>query len=217
MWISLCFFTYIIHGIMQYKKLITIIALIVFMYLPVMGQTDRDYIINCIREKGECHNVAITQTGGNAMLYGRNGWCAKDCPADFINKLQELQEKGIQIKDFQITENGNWFILWGNNGVSGNDIPQRLEEKIRYNGQIDNVIYSISLNDEGDWAVITENYYSASSNEFLRFLKNGEDNHGKLLTVCVTDVALVAVYENGCEFFGEVPEDLKDTIANAPF
>lgn len=201
---------------MKYSRLVISFVLTLFVYLPAMAQTDREEIINCITEQGECHNVAITQTGGNAMLYGKNGWCAKDCPADFLEKLKELQEKGKQIKDFQITEEGRWFILWGDNGVSGHDIPQKLEEKIRL-GNLFEPITSISLNDVGDWVLITENYYSASSQSIMDYLREGEDNYGELWTVCLTDNALAAVYENGYRWFGDVPEDCKEAAREVPF
>ncbi|MBO4307639.1 MAG: hypothetical protein J5848_04930 [Bacteroidales bacterium] len=179
--------------------------------------TSRGYIKDCIRERGECHNVAITKTGGDAMINGRNGWCAKNCPTDFVSKLRELHDKDKPIKDIQITENGSWVILWGDNGVSWHDIPQKLEDKIRHYNDIGETINSISLNDVGDWVIVTDNYYSASSQSIMDFLREGESNHGELWTVCLTDDALAAVYENGYRWFGEVPEDCKDAAREVTF
>jgi hypothetical protein len=93
-----------------------------------------------------------------------------------------------------------------------NNIPYSLEQKIREYNQKGEVITSVTFNDAGNWIVITTNYYSASHTDVLKWLEEGGNTYGQLWAACVTDDALVAVFEEGYKFIGNVPETLKKAL-----
>lgn len=178
------------------------------------GQTSREYIRNAIRGWGECRNVAITRTNGDLALYGRNGWAQQGCPSSLVRAIRELRNDSEYIDDIQLTESGRWVILFGNNGCQWSNIPYSLEKKLRQFNNDEEVITAITLNDSGDWAVITQNYISASSDAIQEWLHEGTKTHGALWTACITDDGMVAVYENGYRFYGNVPDDLRRALRN---
>lgn len=202
------------------KKLIkcmSLIALFIAITTPTMAQGSREHIRNAIKRHGECRNVAITKTGGDLMLYGRNGYASKGCPSSLTNRLSDLHDQGEYIDDVQLTENGSWLILWGNNGVSWNDIPYSLEKKIREYNDAGEVINTITFSDDGDWIIITNKKYSDSSSRYLDWLREGERQHGELWTAHITDDAIVAVYENGFKYGGDVPSSLREKAHTVTF
>ena len=191
-----------------------IFALIVSIISAGYSQSgcDRTYIRNKIRDYGECKNVAITKSNGDVMLYGRNGWAATSCcPSGLQNALRELHDKSELIDDIVLTENGKWLILYGNNGFKGSGVPDNLWRKIT--GDFRNeVVLSATFNDYGDWIIITKDYYSSSSTWIQNWLIDGANDYGQLWAACVTNDAMVAVYEHGYSFYGNVPEKLKTAL-----
>lgn len=148
------------------------------------------------------------------MLYGRNGWAANGCPTGLTNSLNELNERNEYIDDIQLTEGNRWLILYGNNGFLWNDIPYSLERKLREYNNNDEVVLSVTFNDDGDWIIITKDHYSASDQRIVDFLQEGARMYGMLWSACITDDALVAVYENGYNTIGNVPITLKNALRN---
>ena len=172
----------------------------------------REYIKEHIRSNRECKNVAITKRNGDLMLYGGNGWAAKGCPEGLVTALHELNEQNVIIKDVQLTENGSWLIIYGGNGLRWSNIPYDLERKIREYNENHEEITSITFNDSGDWIVISEKLYNSSHSNILNWLTEGVKKYGHLRAACLTDDALVAVYDGGYRFFGNVPESLKEAL-----
>lgn len=195
----------------------SVFAILLTMAIPSMAQSSREHIRTAIKSNGECRNVAITRTGGDLMLYGRNGYASKGCPSSLINKLSELHDDGEYIDDVQLTEEGSWLILYGDNGLYWNGIPKSLERKLREYNEAGEVINTVTFNDDGDWIIITDTKYSASDSDYLEWLRDGEDQHGELWTAHITDDALVAVYENGYKWVGNVPSDLKEEARTVEF
>lgn len=191
------------------KLLILFVA--TFSCYSVSAQS-REYIRNSITQWGECRNVTITEYNGDIALYGKNGYSMYGCPAGLNDAIKELHQDGEYIDDVQLTENGRWVILYGNNGIMWNNIPYSLEEKLREFNQRGEVITSVTFNDAGNWIVIGEDYISSSHNEITEWLSSGMDEYGSLWAACVTDDAMVAVYENGYLYFGNVPESLKEAL-----
>ena len=174
----------------------------------------RSYIREAIKEWGECRNVAITKTNGDIALYGHNGCARSGCPRDLSDAITELNNEEEYIDDIQLTENGNWLILYGDNGLRWRGSPYSLERQIRDANNNKEVITSITFNDAGNWIVITTKYFIASNSEVTSWLKDGYDEYGQLWAACVTDDAVVAVFERGYKFIGNVPEDLKTALRN---
>lgn len=198
-----------------YLSLLTIIAFMLFIAIPSDADAqgrNRNYIKERIREYGECRNVAITKRNGDLMLYGENGWAASGCPKGLTEALRKLHDNGEYINDVQLTENGCWLILYGDNGIEWNDIPYSLEKKLReWNNNLE-VITSVSFNDDGDWIAVSENYISASSTEIQDFVAEGMDSYGGVWATCVTDDAIVVVYEEGYRTVGNIPSTLMSKL-----
>ncbi len=180
--------------------------------LSLSAQSSRTYIKNAIKEWGECRNFAITKSNGDLDLYGRNGCARSGCPDELNNTITKLNNAHEYIDDVQLTEDGRWLILYGNNGFRWNDIPYSLERKLREFNAKKEVVISVTFNDEGNWIVVTKNYISSSDNEIQQWLKEGMEQYGGVLTVCLTDDSIVAVFEEGYKFVGNVPETLKAAL-----
>lgn len=173
----------------------------------------RDFIRNSIKKYGKCNNVAITRTGGDVMIYGRNGYALSEgCPKALGEALEKLNANSEHIKDVQLTEEGRYLVLYGTNAMIWNDVPAAMEKKMREYNDKGYTITSASFNDSGDWVIIAEEYYSSSSTELQEWLNGGLEKFGALWAVCVTDDAAVACYEKGYRFLGDVPQDLKDSL-----
>jgi hypothetical protein len=194
------------------KKLILLILIISIQNLS-FGQ-GRKFLRDKIIEWGSCKNVAMTLTGGDLALNGKNGFASQKIPTSMYNKLEELNEKNLLIDDVTLTENNNWIILWGNNGFYSYGSPTSLTKKLREWNNEGEVINSITFNDNGEWIVISDKKFSASSGKIVDWLKEGESKHGELWAACMTNDALVAVYSRGYKFLGKVPEKLKKKLTS---
>lgn len=199
-------------------KKVTIYRFVVLLFFVAFtisaSARDRSYIRDRIKEYGSCRNVAITKTNGDLMLYGRNGWAADGCPSELTKRLHELHDDGEYIDDVQLTESGEWLILWGDNGMSWSDVPYGLEKKMREYHDRGDVITSVTFNDSGDWLIISREYYAASSSEILEFVQDGAERYGSVWAACITDDAIVVVYEKGYRTLGNVPDGLSEALKN---
>lgn len=189
------------------------VSLLVF-FCQVSIAQGRDFIREKIKYYGECKNVAITKTNGNLMLYGKNGWAGTGLPSGLSDALHEINSNNELIDDVQLTENGSWLILIGDNGFQWNDIPYSLERKIREWNSQNEVVTSVTFNDAGQWVAVSRNYISASEQWIQDWLVEGGQKYGTLWAVCITNDAMVACYESGYKYYGEVPETLKDALKN---
>ena len=183
--------------------------------LNVSAQNSRQYIREQIQKWGECKNVAITEYNGDLALYGRNGWAGIGLPRELSNTLDELNEKNELIDDVQITEKGNWLVLYGDNGFHWSGIPYSLEKEIREYNRRNDVVTSVTFNDDGDWIIISRQYYTASSQGIQDWLVEGAEKYGQLWAACITSDAIVACYEEGYKYFGNVPQGLKDALSKS--
>ena len=84
----------------------TILLILTLMIPLVVFSQGREYIRFQIKAKGECRNVAITQTNGDLMMYGKNGWASTGCPKSLTDALDELNDENQYIDDVQLTEAG---------------------------------------------------------------------------------------------------------------
>ncbi|MCM1139535.1 MAG: hypothetical protein NC453_13270 [Muribaculum sp.] len=183
--------------------------------LSAYAQGSRQYIRDAIKGWGECRNVAITKTNGDIALYGRNGCARSNCPQGLNDAITKLNNNKEYIDDIQLTEAGRWLILYGDNGIQWNDIPYSLERKLREFNNNGEVITSVTFNDDGDWIVITTEHISASDSRIQDWLADGLNNFGGLWAACITDDCLVAVFEGGYKFLGNVPNDLRQALKSS--
>ena len=201
------------HYNMKKRILLSLFAIFGLLFASNLNaQNSREYIRNSIREWGECKNVAITKYNGDLALYGRNGWAGSGLPSGLKRALNELNEENKLIDDVQITESGEWLVLYGDNGVRWSDAPASLERKIHEFHDRGDVITSITFEDGGKWILISKEYYIASHTWIQNWLEDGADSYGVLWAACVTSDAMVAVYERGYKFWGEVPSGLKQAL-----
>ena len=198
------------------RLLIFLIALFLSQSFMVVGQS-RAYIRDAITEWGQCRNVAITETNGDLALYDDNGYAYDQIPSDQADAIEELRNNDEYISDIQLTENGRWIVLYGANGLKWSNIPGSLESQLREYNTDNEVITSVTFNDVGEWVIISEDFYSSSDANITDWLKAGADKYGVLWAACITNDALVAVYERGYKYFGEVPEDLKNKLQETSF
>ncbi len=176
------------------------------------SECNRSFIREQIDRYGECKNVAITESNGDVMLYGINGWAATSCcPSGLQDDLRSLHDNRETINDIVLTENGNYLILYGSNGFKGRGTPDNLWSKIT-NDFRNETVFSVTFNDNGDWIIITNNHYSASSSRIMDWLKDGANSYGQLWAACVTNDAMVAVFKGGYIYSGNVPESLKEAL-----
>ena len=195
----------------MFKKIL-LSLLLVTMTLTASAQNSRQYVKNMIAKYNECKSVAITRTNGDAMIYGVNGYAAKDCPTGFVNALSSLHDQGETLQDIHLSESGRWLILYGGNGMRWERLYSDLEREIRRYNENRETITTVTFNDDGEWIIITTDHICASSDEIQEWLAKGCKDYGKLWTACLTDDALIAVYDEGYKFLGNVPEDLKKAL-----
>lgn len=198
------------------KRLFTILSLTVAMFAlsanVESSAQDRSYIKNAISNWGECRNVTITQTNGNVAIYGTNGNARQGVPTQMSDALQSLNDEGKTITDLHLSEDGAWVIVYNGNGIWRAGIDDEFEQELLECNREGETITSISFNDNGEWVIVSEEYIRSSSTEITNWLSEGSDEYGTLISVCMTDDSMVAVYEEGYKFIGDVPESLKKEL-----
>jgi len=173
---------------------------------------DRSFIRQKISQVGGCRNVAITRHNGDLMLYGQNGWAASGCPKSLTDALDKHANNGEYIDDVQLTEEGRWLILLNDNEFQWNDIPYSLEKQLRYFNELGEIVTSVTFNDSDDWIVITTEHFIASDQEIMDLLAEGAQEYGQIWATCITEDALVVVFEQGYYTFGNIPPTLSDAL-----
>ena len=187
-------------------------ALLLSAFSAMAQPEDRSYIRDMVDAMGG-RNVAITKTNGDLMLYDKHGWAANGCPEGLTNALKELESDDEFIDDVQLTESGSWLILYGDNGLVYEGIPEDLEEVLTEYNEKNATIHSVTFNDDGDWIVITSDEVVSSDSDLTDFLVESQEKYGSLWTACVTDDGMVAVFENGYRFLGEIPSGLQQALS----
>lgn len=162
---------------------------------------------------GGCRNVAITDTGGDLALNGKNDYAYTDgIPQALADALEKYHDDDDYIDDVQLTEDGEWLILVGKNGCQWSNIPSELESKLRQWNEAEETITSVTFNDDGDWIAVSTDHVASSSTDMDDWIKEGIETHGQLWAAHLTNDACVLCFENGYKFLGNVPQKLKDAL-----
>lgn len=130
-----------------------IMALMTVFTVSLFAQNSRgrNYIKQNISEWGGCRNVAITDTGGDLALNGKNDYAyTAGIPQALADALEKYHDDDDYIDDVQLTEDGEWLILVGKNGCQWSNIPSELESKLRQWNEAEETITSVTFNDDGD-------------------------------------------------------------------
>lgn len=158
-------------------------------------------------------NVAITDTGGDLALNGKNDYAyTAGIPQALADALEKYHDDDDYIDDVQLTEDGEWLILVGKNGCQWSNIPSKLESKLRQWNEAEETITSITFNDDGDWIAVSTDHVASSSTDMDDWIKEGIETHGQLWAAHLTNDACVLCFENGYKFLGNVPQKLKDAL-----
>ena len=119
---------------MRMRRTAFIMALMTVFTVSLFAQNSRgrNYIKQNISEWGGCRNVAITDTGGDLALNGKNDYAyTAGIPQALADALEKYHDDDDYIDDVQLTEDGEWLILVGKNGCQWSNIPSELESKLR--------------------------------------------------------------------------------------
>lgn len=165
-----------------------------------------------MEEQGKCKNVVISKNHGVIALFGVNGIAHIECQDVLEEALMGLNLEYEHINDIQLTEKGRWLVQFGVNGIRWNDIPKEMEDKLWEYNEDGKDITCAAFSENEDWIIITPDEFAASDSEIYKWLEKGSKKYGTLLTVHITDDALVAVYSEGCQFSGRVLRDLKKAL-----
>ncbi|MCM1292519.1 MAG: hypothetical protein NC111_00980 [Bacteroides sp.] len=199
------------------KKLLRplIVAIVSMITISGFSQANsRQYIRESIKGWGECRNVAITKRNGDVALYGStgSGYSCSDVPIGLKNALKQLHDDDQYIDDVQLTDNGSWLVLYGKNGMRWYGVPEDLESYLYKANNDDETITSVTFNDAGDWIMISDEYIRASSDALRDWISEGMEDLGKVYAACVTDDAVVVVFEEGFRYYGNIPDGLKKAL-----
>lgn len=200
---------------MRMRRTAFIVALMTVFTVSLFAQNSRgrNYIKQNISEWGGCRNVAITDTGGDLALNGKNDYAyTAGIPQALADALEKYHDDDDYIDDVQLTEDGEWLILVGKNGCQWSNIPSKLESKLRQWNEAEETITSVTFNDDGDWIAVSTDHVASSSTDMDDWIKEGIETHGQLWAAHLTNDACVLCFENGYKFLGNVPQKLKDAL-----
>ena len=177
----------------------------------------RAFVKKHIDKNDNCRVVALTETGGDIVVSGKNNWACDRCTQQLGSEMQKITDLAERIVDVNLTESGRYLVLYGKNNWVGYGIPNDMIywlTSYRLNGER---FYSATFNDGGDWILVTSEHYACSATWLKQWLRDGHEKFGLLNAAAVSSDAAVAVYERGFKFFGNVPADLKKALREADF
>ncbi|MBQ8493962.1 MAG: hypothetical protein IJ464_06770 [Alistipes sp.] len=191
-----------------------LVAFVVFMPVRALSQNSRYYIKESIEAWGKCRSVAISSYSGNMALTGHNSVAMQDLPEELSLKLREINLAKEYIEDVQITDEGMWIVLYGGGRISHSILPESLIKGMRRFRDAGEKITSVSFNDDGLWIITSESHVLASEQRVTKWLTEGFVDYGRLWSTCVTKYGVVAIYEGGYRYLGEIPDTLKAALSS---
>ena len=199
------------------KKNLLWLLVVLFMALgttasDAQNAQSRQYVKNAIDGWNECRNVAITKYNGNVALYGTNGYAMSGCPKRLTETIEKFHREDVYIDDVHLTEGGRWLVLYGMNGLTWYGIPYSLESKLREFSNNNEIITSVTFDDNGNWIAITQDYVASSSADIQNFVMAGSEEYGQVWSACITNDAMIVVYEGGYKYVGNVPDSLLSAL-----
>ena len=172
----------------------------------------RNFILNSMRQWNQCRSVALTQTQGNAAIYGRNDYSYKDIPNSLGERIKQIVNANEYIEDINISESGGWVVITQNNAY-WDRINSNLGDKILEADRNKENILSVAFNDRGDWILVTNKKYSSSNSDIQSWLLEGTNQRGTLFSVNITDDGIIAaVHDKGWRIRGNAPQDLINAL-----
>ncbi|MCR4736172.1 MAG: hypothetical protein K5829_14340 [Treponema sp.] len=179
----------------------------VAMYASPAGQ----YMHSQIQELKGCKNMALSDSSGMIMIEGGNGFSSYGIPKELSESLTTLNADNKSIYDICITESGYWYVV--GDTLRGRGAPKFIYDKVAELCAAGEHVLCVNFNDNGIGIVITEKSISCNDNDILTALVDGGKKYGKLMSVCLRNKGLIAVYEEGFRKVGLVPDDLVEFLS----
>ena len=168
-----------------------------------------------INDWGECKTGAITENGAGVVIYGSNGYSYTGIPTDLANKIKELNNKKIVIKDVALSGSTWWIIVYDKNSWYG-VLPSNMKSALdKYTGQ-DEEIWSVSINSEGHYTIVTDKHFDASHSMDLGNFKTASSKYGLIYSACSTSKGLVICCQKGC-YYSNIPTIVEEKIKSVSF
>ena len=200
---------------MKSRKFFCVVILAALCSSLLMAQSPRDGVKNTIKQWGQCRSIAFTRYVGNVAVAGRNMAAWANIPDSLARQLLSSANRndGPYISDIQLTEAGQWVIV-GDQIITNVILPGLDNEIKRLASQRERII-SVTLNDYGRWIILTDKSYSTSDTDTANWLRNNGSRLGALRVACLTfDNSLVAIFEKGTVYQGNLPQGLAEAINN---
>lgn len=196
---------------MKKAKILLLLGIFSFSAALVPASPAGQYMHSQIQELKGCRNMALSDSYGMLMLDGGNGFSAYGIPKELAESLTTLNTDNKAISDICISESGYWYIV--GDTLRGRGAPKFIYDKVAELCATGEHVLCVNFNDNGIGIVVTEKSISCNDNEILKALVDGGKKYGKLLSVCLRNKGLLAVYEDGFRTVGTVPEDLASFLA----
>lgn len=164
------------------------------------------YMHSQIQELKGCKNMGLSDSCGMIMMEGGNGFSAYGIPKELSESLSTLNAENKAIYDVCVTESGYWYIV--GDTLRGRGAPKFIYDKVAELCAAGEHVLCVNFNDNGIGIVVTEKSISCNDNDILNALVDGGKKYGKLMSVCLRNKGLLAVYEEGFRKVGIVPDDL---------
>lgn len=124
---------------MRMRRTVFIMALMTVFTVSLFAQNSRgrNYIKQNISEWGSCRNVAITDTGGDLALNGKNGCQWSNIPSELESKLRQWNEAEETITSVTFNDDGDWIAVSTDHVASSStDMDDWIKEGIETHGQL---------------------------------------------------------------------------------
>lgn len=164
-----------------------------------------------------CRLATFTNSGCAMIVIGGNGFWMKGCPQAMNDQMNQIAAAGQTIVDVQVTEKQSWAVLYGANGYSTNGVPTSLNNKLKELNSGGQIFRSIAINDIGEWVVVTNTNIYFSDTDLQSAIVEDMGAYGNVVSVCLTDDAMLVVYDGGYGAYGEIPTTLSNSLGSLPF
>ncbi|MBL0129624.1 MAG: serine protease [Flavobacteriales bacterium] len=180
----------------------------------VTNRDHRDFVRKAVDSWQNCYTMALTRTKG-IFAMSENAMAYKGISVAVDSVLLKLAGDKRHVDDVILSESGAAVILYDGIGCTTQRVDKELLDQLSEILSHKTPIWSVAFNDNGAWAIVTEEGIYSSSSEIQGFIVTQEPDYGKLLSVTMTNNAVIACYEGGFTYVGEVPKRLLDAITES--
>lgn len=186
-------------------------------WVPTCTGLGRKYLRDAVDERGKCQMGALLEDGTGVVVYGGYGYArTAGLPSGLNSAIDKIYAQKYKFKSIAYsTLLGYYCVVYGRNGWIG-VVPDGMKTKLdEYNANYDE-IKCVSINQFGNYVVISDKYFVASNQEHREAMIYARDKYGSLKYVCITDLGICVVCENGV-YYKNVPSALADKLKKISF